>query len=64
MVECQTFKIENYGTLCLPVTYRGCAYWIPQGMTVARHTPIKLDTGRDAMVLTIEGHEFLVADFV
>lgn len=64
MVECQTFKIENYGTLCLPVTYRGCAYWIPQGMTVARHTPIKLDAGRDAMVLTIEGHEFLVADFV
>ena len=62
MIECREFSIENFGMLCLPVVPRGCAFWIPRGMTNAQYVPILPDK-RDVPTITIEKHVFYLDDF-
>ena len=64
VVECQRFSItdgEAEGSLYMPATPRGCAFWIARGMTAAKYIPIVPDE-RGIPCLTVEGKVFYPTD--
>lgn len=64
VVECQRFSItdgEVEGSLYMPATPRGCAFWIARGMTAAKYIPIVPDE-RGIPCLTVEGKVFYPTD--
>lgn len=67
LVECAQFSIlvdgKVLGSLYLPVTPRGCAYWIFHGMSAVEYIPIVPDA-RDIPTLTVEGKVYYLSEFL